>query len=163
MDYIYTLLWSMTPICELRCAIPIGMDSYDIPLLGRQGYDLAWYVVFPLAVLGNLVPGVFWLLVLPRMGAAVTSFPNPAGRLLEWRSAQLKRRYEGLIQQKGTWALVLLVAVPLPMTGVWTGSLAAWVFEVPFWRALAAIATGALIAGIIVTSLTAVGLRFLGG
>ena len=47
MDYIFTFLWSMVPVCELRCAIPLGMETYDLPLLGTQGYDLPWYGVFP--------------------------------------------------------------------------------------------------------------------
>ena len=59
MDYIFTFLWSMAPICEIRCAIPFGMESHDLPLLGTQGYNLPWYGVLPVAVIGNLVPGLF--------------------------------------------------------------------------------------------------------
>ena len=158
MDYIFTFLWSMAPVCELRCAIPLAMESYNIPLLGTQGYDLPWYGVFPVAVAGNLVPALFWLTVLPRLGLLLTSFPNPLGRLLTWRTEELRRRNAHRFHRYGALALTLLVAVPLPATGVWTGSLAAWALEVPFWRALPPIALGAVIAGAIVTGLTSLGI-----
>ena len=157
MDYIFALLWSMAPVCELRCAIPLGMESYELPWLGSQGYDLPWYGVLPVAVVGNLVPALFWLLVLPRLGSLLISFRNPIGRSLTWRTQKLRERNLQRFQKYGAPALTLLVAIPLPVTGVWTGCLAAWVFEIPFWKALAAIALGALIAGAIVTGLTGLG------
>ena len=158
MEYIFTLLWSMAPVCELRCAIPLGMESYDLPWLGMRGYQLPWYGVLPVSVVGNLVPAVFWLLVLPRIGRLLTSFPNPVGSLLLWRSEQLRRRNAERMHKYGALGLTMFVAVPLPITGVWTGSLLAWAFEVPFYKALAAMALGALIAGAIVTGLTSLGL-----
>ena len=162
MDYFFTFLWSMAPICELRCAIPIGMESFDVRLVGTLGYDLPWYGVLPVAVVGNLVPAVFWLLVLPRLAGLLTSFPNPLGRFLLWRSEQLRKRNAERFQRSGALALTLLVAVPLPLTGVWTGCLAAWVFEVPFWRALLPISLGAVIAGGVVTGLTGLGIYVVG-
>ena len=137
----------MTPIGELRVAIPVGMGRYGLP----------WYGVLPIAVIGNLVPAVFWLLVLPRLAAFLTSFPNPLGALLLWRSRIMRERASQRFQRYGPFALTVLVAVPLPITGVWTGCLAAWTFEIPFWKALAPIALGAGIAGLIVTGLTAFG------
>ena len=128
-------------------AIPVGMGRYDLP----------WYGVLPIAVIGNLVPGVFWLLVLPRLAAFLTSFSNPLGALLLWRSRVLRERVSQKFQRHGPLALTVLVAVPLPITGVWSGCLAAWTFEIPFWRALPPIALGAVIAGVIVTGLTALG------
>ena len=158
MEYIFTFLWSMSPVCELRCAIPLGMESYELPWLGTQGYDLPWYGVLPVSVVGNMVPGLFWLLVLPWLGLLLTSRPNPLGRLIKWRSEELKKRNAARFHKYGAWALTVLVAVPLPMTGVWTGCLAAWVFEIPFWRALPPIALGAVIAGVLVTGLTSLGI-----
>ena len=161
-DYIFTFLWSMAPICELRCSIPLGMETYELALLGTQGYDLPWYGVLPVAVLGNLVPAVFWLLVLPPLGIALTSFSNPIGALLTWRSRELRRRNAERYHRHGSLALAILVAIPLPVTGVWTGCLTAWALEIPFRRALPSIALGATVAGIIVTSLTGVGIAVAG-
>ena len=147
MEYIFTFLWSMAPVCELRCAIPLGMGGYDLPLIGARGYDLPWYGVLPVAVLGNLVPAVFWLTVLPGLGRLVTAAPNPLGRLLLWRSEQLRRRNIDRYHKYGAVVLVGLVAIPLPLTGVWTGCLAAYALEIPFSKAFPPIALGALIAG----------------
>ena len=158
MDYLFTFLWSMAPVCELRCSIPLGMESFDLPWLGDSGYNLAWYEVLPVAVAGNLVPGLFWLLVLPRIGSALTSFANPLGKFLTWRSEALRRRNADRFHRYGALALTVLVAIPFPLTGVWTGCLAAWAFEIPFRKALPPIALGALIAGVIVTGLTGAGI-----
>lgn len=111
-----------------------------------------------MAVVGNLVPAVFWLLFLPRFGNLLTSFSNPLGRLLTWRTEALRRRNSERFHRHGALALTVLVAIPLPVTGVWTGCLAAWAFEIPFRRALPAIALGAVIAGAIVTGLTGLGI-----
>ena len=113
--------------------------------------------MLPVAILGNLVPALFWLLVLPKLGAFLTSFRNPVGSILKWRSEALRKSNAERFHRHGVLALTLLVAVPLPVTGVWTGSLAAWVFEIPFRRALPHIALGTVIAGVIVTVLTSVG------
>jgi len=161
VEYIFTFLWSMAPICELRCSIPLGMESYDLPWLGAQGYDLPWYGVLPVSVIGNLVPALFWLLVLPRLGQWLTRSPNPVGTFLTWRSEGLRKRNAERFHKYGALALIVLVGIPLPMTGVWTGCLAAWVFEIPFKRALPPIALGALIAGIAMTGLTAAGVQVL--
>ena len=138
----------MTPVGELRLAIPLGMGRYDLP----------WYGVLPVALSGNLLPGLFWLLTLPRLGLLVTRFPNPVGRLIMWRTARLRRHNAQRFHRYGALALVFLVAVPLPLTGVWTGCLAAWAFEVPFKRALPPIILGMVTAGCIVTALTGLGI-----
>ena len=148
----------MAPFCELRCAIPLGMESYNLPWIGKLGYGLPWHNVFIVAVLGNLVPALFWLLVLPRIGVWLTAFPNPAGRFLSWRSEKLRKANVERFHRHGALALMLLVAIPLPMTGVWTGSLAAWVFDISFHRALPPIVCGVIIAGVVVTSLTGLGI-----
>ena len=152
MDYLITFLISMAPIGEVRASIPLGMETYG----------LSWYRVLPLAVAGSLVPGVFWLVALPRIGSYLVSFPNPAGRLLIWRSERLRRLQGERFRGHRNMALVLLVAVPLPFTGVWSGALAAWVFEIPFRPALLCITLGAVIAGGVVTALTELGLHLLG-
>ncbi len=152
MDYLITFLISMAPIGELRASIPLGIETYG----------LSWYQVLPLAAAGSLVPGVFWLVALPRIGSYLVSFPNPAGRLLIWRSERLRRLQGERFRGHRNMALVLLVAVPLPFTGVWSGALAAWVFEIPFRPALLCITLGAVIAGGVVTALTELGLHLLG-
>ena len=160
LDYLFTFLWAMAPICELRCAIPLGMQSYELPWLGTLGYGRVWYGVLPAALFGNMVPAFFLILVLPKLGALLTGFANPVGHFLVWRSKKLRQVHSQRFDKYGALTLLLLVAVPLPLTGVWTASLAAWVFEIPLRRAILPIAVGASIAGAIVTTLTAMGRWF---
>ena len=151
LDYIFTFLWSMTPIGELRLAIPLGIEGYGLP----------WYGVLPAAVLGNLVPAAFWLLALPRLATFLERFPNPGTAFLRWRSEALRRHHAERFHKHGAAMLTLFVAVPLPITGVWTGSIAAWTFAIPFRQAFPAMAAGVMIGGIIVTALTIAGISLI--
>jgi uncharacterized membrane protein len=51
----------------------------------------------------------------------------------------------------GYWALILFVAIPLPITGAWTGSVAAYIFNIPFKKSWWLILLGIIIAGLIMT------------
>ncbi len=152
LDLLATFAAAMTPIGELRLAIPLAIYTLDIP----------WYVALPVAIAGNMVPVLVLVPGLNRLSRFLQSFPNPAGRLLAWQTERIRRVQGSRFQKYGDLALVLVVAIPLPMTGAWSGSLAAWVFDIPARRAIPLIGLGVVIAGIIVTALTLSGIR-LGG
>ena len=147
-DEFITFLTAMTPIGELRASIPLGIVTFD----------LSWPQVLLLSIAGNLVPVPFLILGLRRAGKWLESFPNPAGRFLLWRSARLEARLGGSVKQYGSLAIIAIVAIPLPMTGAWTGSLAVWALKVPLRQGLLAIAVGVVIAGVVVTALTLAGI-----
>ena len=71
----------------------------------------------------------------------------------------MTRTYHGHYQRYGALALVGLVAVPLPFTGAWTGSVVAWAFRVPPRTAIPLILLGVVIAGVAVTILTQAGIQ----
>ena len=149
-DLISTFLAAMTPVGELRLSIPLAIAVLGMPWQAALGVSLAGNIVPPLV----LVPG------LDRLSRFLLSFPNPAGALLSWRTERLRRSIQAArFQRYHALALVALVAVPLPMTGAWTGALAAWVFMVPLRRAIPAIAIGLVIAGVVVTLLTLGGIE----
>ena len=152
LDLLATFAAAMTPIGELRLAIPLAIYTLEIP----------WYIALPTAIAGNMVPVLALVPGLDRLSRFLQSFPNPAGRLLAWQLERLQRVQGRRFHTYGDMALVLLVAIPLPMTGAWTGSMAAWVFKIPARRAIPLIGLGVVIAGIIVTALTLSGIR-LGG
>ena len=139
----------MIPVGELRVAVPLGLVKYD----------LAWPLVLALAIAGNLAPVPFILLGLNRLGRWAEGFPNPAGAFLRWRSRQVQRRFERVSPRYHILALILLVAIPLPFTGAWTGTLAAWVLQMPLRRAIPAIVAGVGIAGGLVTGLALAGIE----
>ncbi len=139
------LIISMLPILELRGALPVAINLFHFP----------WYYALPLAIIGNLLPVPFILLFLN----VVSRFLSKTGffkRRLHWLFERTRRRGR-IIERYERIGLVLFVAIPLPVTGAWTGSLAAVLFGLKFRHALLSIFIGVFIAGIIVTCLSLLG------
>jgi uncharacterized membrane protein len=111
------------------------------------------YLLFALAVLGNLVPVP---LILQFLATAEKLLRRSArcARLLDRIFARTYARAHTKVVAYKTLALVSFVAVPLPFTGAWTGSLIAYLFRMPFSKAFAAIALGVVFAGLLVMVLT---------
>mgnify|MGYP000867435463 CR=1 FL=1 len=149
MPLIHVFLTAMLPIGELRASIPIAILRADLP----------WQEAFLVSVAGNMVPVLVLTPCLHRLASYLSSFQNPLGRLLAWRTQKLKSAHQKAFSRFGPLALVLLVAIPLPITGAWTGTLAAWVFQIPAKTAIPLIAIGVCIAGGIVTLLTLSGIH----
>ena len=135
-----TLGVAALPVSELRGAIPLAIVHYD----------LAWPLAYGLSVVGNLVPilAILWLLEPVVSWLSRLTFFE---RLFDWLFARTRRRFSSTVETFGAVALVLVVAVPLPVTGAWTGSLIAFLYGVPTRKAFPLIAMGVLIAGAIVT------------
>lgn len=133
------VLLSAAPISELRGGLPLAL-----------ALGLAAAPAYLLAVAGNLLPVPFLLLALPRLLPLVGRAPGRVGILARRYLAWLEARHRGRAVRWGPWALFLLVVVPLPATGAWTGSLVATLVGVPPRKAFAPIAAGVLGAGILV-------------
>ena len=129
------------PITELRAAIPFGVAGGLPPL---QAY--VW------GILGNLLPIPLILGMWPLIYKICDRIPflrRPLHRFVD------KARDKGkTIERKGTIGLILFVGIPLPVTGVWTGSLVSFLLSLKPLRAAAAMTLGAMISGTIVTLIT---------
>jgi uncharacterized membrane protein len=147
-DELTVVLTSMTPIGELRAAIPLGLLKYE----------LAWPLVFLLAVMGNLLPVPFIIVGLRTVGSRLERREDFVGSLLRWRTHRIKQAWGEQVRRYGFWGVLLIVAIPLPLTGAWSGSLAVWALRVPLRTGFAAIAAGVIVAGTIVTALTQAGI-----
>ncbi len=133
-------LLSAAPISEVRGGIPGGL------LLGMPLSQ-----ILPIAIVANV------LIVIP-----VLLWFNP---LADWlmqrgiltgivkRLIARARSKKPMLDRYGIYGLTLLVAVPLPVTGAWTGALVASVFEMDFARAVICITLGVIIASAVVTAL----------
>ena len=136
-----TFLISMVPVLELRGAIPIGVAGGMTPLAAMC-----------VAIVGNLVPIPF-LIVFTRR---IFNWLKTKGKIrllvekLEDRAAEKSQ----VVLKYAWWGLCILVAIPLPGTGAWTGALVAAVLNMRLKSAMPAIAVGVVIAGFIVTCLT---------
>jgi uncharacterized membrane protein len=144
LDAAQVFVVAMTPVGELRAAIPYGVLELRAP----------WLPVLLIAIVGNIVPVIVMLPLMNRISALLELRPNPIGRLLQWRVNRLQTVHQERFLRWGAPALILLVALPLPMTGAWTGTLAAWIFKIPFRTAVPIIALGVVMAGILVTLIT---------
>lgn len=142
-------LLAMLPISELRGAIPVALGIYSMPPVKA----------YAIAVLGNILPVVPLLLFFGPAERSLRRVPQ-ADSFFEWLFARTRRNAGEDIQRYGALGLAIFVAIPLPATGAWTGALAAYLFGLRFWRSLAAICLGVLLAGVIVT-LASLGFTFL--
>ena len=140
---------AMTPVGELRISIPIGIHILDLP----------WYQVFPVSVLGNLLPVLLLVPCLHVGGTWLRKYPTFLTKLLDWRARSLLNSHTNHFAKYGPIFLVVLVAIPLPMTGAWTGSLASWAFGIPARKAIPLIETRIIIAGLSVTVVSETGIK----
>jgi uncharacterized membrane protein len=141
-------LLAMTPIGELRAAIPIGVGVYH----------LSWLLVFLISVVGNLVPVFFLLLFLRPVSEYLSAAVPLCQRFFAWLFERTQKKHHQAIERYGWWGLMTFVAIPLPMTGGWSGALIAFLVGMPFLKALSAIAVGVIAAGLIVSSVVKAGL-----
>lgn len=145
LDILKVIGLAASPISELRGAIPLAVLEFDFP----------WYYAYLIAVIGNILPVPFILLFLnavSRLLSKVAFFE----KILNWIFTRTRRR-GGLIEKYEKIGLTLFVAIPLPVTGAWTGSIAAVLLGLEFRKAFLSICIGVLIAGVIVTCLTLLG------
>lgn len=137
-----TLAVSMVPVIELRGAIPIG-----------TAMGLNPWLAFIAAVLGNMVPVPFIILLIRQIFAWLKVHSRHLGRLVLALENKAHNKSALVIKYRAI-GLCLLVAVPLPGTGAWTGALVAALLDIPLKSAVPTILLGVIIAGLIITGLT---------
>lgn len=142
--FLLTVLISMMPVAELRLGLPAGVAmGLSIPS------------ALTAALLGTMLPVPFVILFIrrvfrwirrhiPKLGHCVDRIEQKAYSKIESKD---RVRYE-------SWGLLLFVAVPLPGTGAWTGSLIAALLNLRLKKAVPVIYCGIVTAGIIMTALT---------
>ncbi len=139
-----TFLIAMIPIGELRVAIPIALSVYHLSPIKAYFYS----------VLGNLIPGFFFLWFLNPLTRFLDDHFYVLNRFFAWLFERTRNKHSKKFETWGALALITFVAIPLPMTGVWSGAIAAFVFGIPYKKGVLMISLGAMIAGIIVSLLS---------
>ncbi|HHY37773.1 MAG TPA: small multi-drug export protein [Clostridia bacterium] len=148
--YLTVFVVAMTPVLELRVAIPLGIS---------MGLSLMESLFF--GVLGSLAPVPFILLLLDPVMRAVRRAPQ-LKRIWLWLDKTNRARAVSL-KTYGALGLCIFVAVPIPSTGAWSGAILASFLGIRFWTAFLSIAAGTVIAGAIVTILSLAGSHLVGG
>ncbi|MBQ5969583.1 MAG: small multi-drug export protein [Clostridia bacterium] len=134
-------LISMLPVLELRGG-----------LIAAKLLELPFWPAFTVCVVGNLLPVPFLLLFIRRIFALLKRF-HKVEALIEKVEARSVRKARRVVKYR-LWGLLLLVAIPLPGTGAWTGALAAAFLDIRMKHALPVIAAGVVIAGVITAALS---------
>lgn len=143
IKYIIVFVVSMIPIIELRGAIPIA-----------EGLGLDIFLYYPIAIIGNMlpVPFIYWF---ARKVLEWGKDKKIIGKFFTWCLQKGEKGGEKLQKSAGNgglfWALLLFVAIPLPGTGAWTGTLAASILKIDFKTSVTAVMLGVLLAGIIMS------------
>jgi uncharacterized membrane protein len=139
MKLINIFLLAMTPIGELRLSIPAGIGS-----------DLPWLSVLLISILGNLIPAIVLVYLFP--------FLEPLRYkkgffLWVWFDKTLTKieSRKNIVEKYGWIGLILLVAIPFPGTGAYTGSFVSYLMRMNKLKSLFFIFIGICIAGIIMT------------
>ena len=146
-----TMLVSMIPVIELRGGLPFGV-----------ALGLPYYLAFPAAVVGNLIPAPFIIVYIRRVFGLMRKYLPRLNGLVDnlEKKAHLKGKKVQKYQYIGLW---LFVAIPLPGTGAWTGCLAAAFLGMRLKKAMPAVVLGVLTAGCIMLGLTHVGVNLFSG
>ena len=140
--FLQTLIMGMTPVVELRGAIPFGLA------LGMD--PVTCYLA---AVLGNCIPIPFIILFIEHVFVLMRKMSPKFAALVDKLEKRADEKSD-VVQKYALWGLVILVAIPLPGTGAWTGSLVAALMNIPLRKSGPACALGVLIAGVIVMAIS---------
>ncbi|MBQ2423080.1 MAG: small multi-drug export protein [Clostridia bacterium] len=131
-------LLSLLPVSEIRGA-----------LIAARAYEMSWLYGLVVGFIGNMLPIPFILLFIRKIFDLMKKIPK-LGPVVD----RLLKRADQKGQKLGKyelWGLFILVAIPLPGTGAWTGALVATVANMRIKKSLPIIALGVLAAGLIVS------------
>ncbi|MEE1053401.1 MAG: small multi-drug export protein [Acutalibacteraceae bacterium] len=137
-----TFLISMVPVIELRGAIPIAVAN-----------GLNYWVAVAVSIIGNLVPVPFIILFIRKIFELMRKISKKFDGIVT-KLEQRAEKKSDVVRKYAFWGLFILVAIPLPGTGAWTGALVAAMLDMRLKRAFPAIALGVLAAAAIVTFVT---------
>ncbi len=141
-NLVIVFIISMLPIVELRGAIPVGILVFAKPYLP----------IIITSLIGNMLPVPFLLLFFDFFTKIMNKWKFTKS-IMDWVFKRTRKKTK-LIEKYEFWGLVLLVAIPLPFTGAWTGVVASYITGLKFKQAFTAIFVGVLIAGTIVSALS---------
>jgi uncharacterized membrane protein len=147
--YFWIVFLSFLPISELRGAIPFAIAN-----------GVPWYFAFIMAVFFNaMVAPACWIFLstLHRLFLKMNWYKNFFDRFIERSRSKLHKN----VERWGWLGVAVFVAIPLPLTGAWTGTLGAWVLGLSRRKTMLAVLLGVLTAGVIVTAVVLLGIQAL--
>ena len=142
-DLIRTIVLSILPVSELRGAIPYAVyKGFSIPIAAI------------ISIAANICIPIIAFLFLESLHRLLYKIPQYK-RFFDRVVNRARAKVHTKVEKYGYWGLLLFVAIPLPATGAWTGTLGAWILGLSHKKAFFDIAGGVILAGIIVSILVA--------
>lgn len=140
VKYLITFILGMVPIIEIRGAIPVGV-----------GLGLSYFEAFIVGFIGNIIPIYFIVKYIRPLFDFFGRF-KIFKKIIDWATEKATRKIEESkrLQNFTALGLFLFVAIPVPGTGAWVGSLIANFLNVPFKKAVIPLSLGVLTAGLII-------------
>lgn len=135
--FFHVFFMSMIPVVELRGAIPYGLAA---------GLD-PW-LTYLAAVAGNMVPVPFIMIFIRRIFNWAREHSRWLGDRVRWLEDRAEKKSD-LVRRYALAGLTILVAIPLPGTGAWTGALVAALMNIRLRQSFPAVLLGVLIAGVV--------------
>ncbi len=143
-DGVATVLIAMIPITELRASIPIAITQFGLNPITAMIYS----------VIGNVIAGAVVLLFVENILYLFLARFSVLEKIWQKYIDRIHRNNKDKFEKWGAIALITFVAIPLPMTGIFTGAVAASIFQIKFKQAFPLLVVGSIISGIIVTLIT---------
>jgi len=145
IKFLYALLFTILPITELRVGMPLAINyalENNIPVM----------LVFLIIVFLNILVVFFIFFFLDKIHLTLMKFKiyNKLFNLYLKKIQKKIDKFEKKHQEIGFIALILFVAIPLPGTGAWTGSLLSWILGLDRKKSILAIAIGIMLAGLFI-------------
>ena len=152
--YILAFLISMVPLIELRGGVPAAMT------MGMSGPE-----AIVGCALGNMLPVPFIYLFARKVllwGSTKPHIGPVFSKILD-KGEKAGQKLVATASRKGLFvALLLFVGIPLPGTGAWTGTLAASLLNMGWKSTTGAVSLGVLLAGVIMSTVSSLGLHLFG-
>ena len=152
--YILAFLISMVPLIELRGGVPVAMT------MGMSGPE-----AIAVCALGNMLPVPFIYLFARKIllwGSTKPHIGPVFSKILD-KGEKAGQKLVATASRKGLFvALMLFVGIPLPGTGAWTGTLAASLLNMGWKSTTGAVSLGVLLAGVIMSTVSSLGLHLFG-
>jgi len=136
-----TMLIAMMPVAELRVAIPIALGVFKMSIVSA----VFW------SVIGTIIPALFIVLCLKPLAEFLSKHFKIARLFFDWWFNRITGRFKDKYDKYKRLALILFVAIPLPFTGAWSGSVASFLFDIKPRKAYPLIVIGVLISAFIMT------------
>lgn len=147
IEHLYTFLWAMAPLLELRASIPLGYLQF--------GLSLTETILISFA--GSMFSTAIVLWLLPSLIDFAERYIPWFNRIMQRILHKTRAQHSKKIAVLGETFLIGFVAIPVPGSGAWTGILICYLFGIPYKKAIILIATGVFISAILISLITLFG------